>query len=506
MTAELTVTGGLLLTMADGQDPFTGWMTVGRDGRITGIGPGEPPAVEGTVLDATGKIIAPGFVSAHSHLHTSGLRGLAAGETLYPWVRANNEILLGADTEDMYWFALHGCLDFINNGITSAYNFAQNRVLWLYDRTTHRDVVGAVRPEEFLTRQFDAAADSGLRVMTSIRLDDQRFGPGEARAGFDRMAAEARARIPADTFLGVSVYGSVQWSNSPDTAALETETMRRHGVLNQAHFVETAENIEAQQAKFDWYAEAGALGPDMLFGHFVHPTDEMVDAVAASGSAVVWQPVSNGRLGSGFADIVRYRERGIRVGMGLDDQSCTDVSDPFQNMRVGMYALRAAHSRADVLMPREVLRMHTLGSAEVLGADDRVGSLEAGKYADFLVVDPADPDTGPLWDAYAGYVLACGPRNLKEVWIGGRRVSAEGRSAHPRAADAGPELHARMARAAHDRGLPPPVLTTTTPTTTTTPAVPMAGAVPSVPSAATISASSMAASAGAAFSNHTEER
>jgi cytosine/adenosine deaminase-related metal-dependent hydrolase len=395
MTTELTVTGGLMLTMADGQDPFTGWMTVGEDGRITGVGPGEPPAREGTVLDAAGKIVAPGFVSAHSHLHTSGLRGLAAGETLYPWVRANNEILLGADAEDMYWFALHGCLDFLGNGITSAYNFAQNRVLWLYDRATGRDVPGAVHPEAFLTRQFDAAADAGLRVMTAIRLDDQHFGPDEARAGFARMAAAARDRIPADTFLGVSVYGSVQWSPSPDTAVLETETMRRHGVLNQAHFVETAENIEAQRAKFAWYAEAGALGPDMLFGHFVHPTDEMVDAVAASGSAVVWQPTSNGRLGSGFADIARYRARGIRVGMGLDDQSCTDVSDPFQNMRIGMYALRAAHSRASVLMPRDVLRMHTLGSAEVLGADDRIGSLEPGKHADFLVVDPADGASAP---------------------------------------------------------------------------------------------------------------
>ncbi|MGP2438390.1 amidohydrolase family protein [Streptomyces sp. JW3] len=460
MTAALTVTGGLLLTMADGQQPFTGWLTAGPDGRITGLGPGEPPARDGTVLDARGKIIAPGFVSAHSHLHTSGLRGLAAGETLYPWVRANNEILLGAAAEDMYWFALHGCLDFVGNGITSAYNFAQNRVLWLYDQHTHRDVPGAVHPEEFLTRQFDAVADSGLRVLTAIRLDDEHFGPDRARAGFDRMAREARDRTPADTFLGVSVYGSVQWSSSARTAVLEAETMRRHGIVNQAHFVETTENIEAQRAKFAWYAEAGALGPDMLFGHFVHPTDAMLDAVADSGSAVVWQPASNGRLGSGFADIVRYRERGVRVGLGLDDQSCTDVSDPFQNMRIGLYALRAAHCRASVMMPREVLRMHTLGAAEVLGAADRIGSLEPGKYADFLVVDPADPDTGPVWDAYAGYVLACGPRNLKEVWIGGRRAAVDGRPTHPRAAETGPELHTRMTRAAHDRGLPAPLLTT----------------------------------------------
>src|SRR4051794_38090953 len=130
---KTTVVNGLFLTMAGEQAPFRGWMTTGGDGRITGIGPGEPERREGTVVDAAGRIVAPGFVSAHSHIHTTGLRGIAAGESLYPWVRANNQVLLGAGAEDMYWLTLHDCLDFLGNGITSAYNFLQNRVVWLYD-------------------------------------------------------------------------------------------------------------------------------------------------------------------------------------------------------------------------------------------------------------------------------------------------------------------------------------------------------------------------------------
>jgi cytosine/adenosine deaminase-related metal-dependent hydrolase len=329
----------------------------------------------------------------------------------------------------------------------------------MYDQATGRDLPGRIHSHDFLTRQFDAAADSGLRVYTAIRLDDEVFGPQAALENFDLMSAGVRDRMPSDAQLGVSVYGAVQWSVSPDTAVLEARAMERYGVVNQAHFVETTENLAAQQAKFAWYTDAGALGPGMLFGHFVHPTDEMIDAVAASGSAVVWQPTSNGRLGSGIADIVRYRDRGIRIGMGLDDQSCTDISDPFQNMRIGMYALRARYSRAAVLMPREVLRMHTLGSAEVLGVSDRIGSLEPGKFADFLVVDPAQPDTGPMWDEYACYVMACGLRNLKQVYIGGRLVSADGRSPHPQADRARQELRSRLARAARLRDLPPPVAT-----------------------------------------------
>jgi cytosine/adenosine deaminase-related metal-dependent hydrolase len=93
--------------------------------------------------------------------------------------------------------------------------------------------------------------------------------------------------------------------------------------------------------------------------------------------------------------------------------------------------------------------MHTLGSAEALGVADRVGSLEVGKYADFVVVDHRDPTTGPVWDVLATYVLACGLRNLKQVHVGGRLVR------NTLAARADDELRERMARAAHHAGLSP---------------------------------------------------
>jgi 5-methylthioadenosine/S-adenosylhomocysteine deaminase len=467
MTA-LTVVNALLLTMTDGQDPFHGWLTVGAGGTITGIGPGQPPAGDagrtghaaGEVLDARGRIVAPGFVSAHSHLHTSGMRGIAADEQLYPWARACVRLTMGADPDDMYWFVLHGCLDFLANGITSAFNFPQNEVLTLYDPATGSSSL--VRTDEaFLTRQFDAIADSGLRVMGAIRLDDEPGGQGPADAQvherFDRLAAAQADRIPAARHLGPAVYGAVQWSAGPRTARLEAEVMARHGIVNQAHFLETSEDLGGQRRKFAWYADAGVLGETMIFAHFVHPTDEIVAAVAASGTRVSWQPTSNGRLGSGVADIVGYRRADIPVGVGLDDQSCTDISDPFANMRLGLYSQRARYTDPSVLTAREMLRLHTLGSAEVLGVADRVGSLAPGRCADFLVVDPTRPDTGPMWDPYATYVLACGLRNVDEVRVGGRLVSRRGETTNPLGATVAGELHSRVIAAARRAGLTPPV-------------------------------------------------
>ena len=117
--------------------------------------------------------------------------------------------------------------------------------------------------------------------------------------------------------------------------------MREHGITNQAHFVETAQGIETQREKFDWYRSAGALGPDFLFGHFVHPTDVMVSEAAATGCGVVWQATSNGRLGSGFADVVRLREAGIPGGARARRPVVHRHLRP-----VGEHADRAVHPRA----------------------------------------------------------------------------------------------------------------------------------------------------------------
>ena len=461
----LTVVNAVFITTADGTEWFRGWMTVGDDGRITGLGPGEPPghpdaagtprdtnARGGTaeVLDAHGAFVAPGFISAHSHIFTSGMRGMTPGENLYGWV---GEQSTAAGEDDIYWFTLHGCLDFIGNGITSAYNFTDSRVVGRYDAATDRREIFSIRSERYLQRQVDAARDSGLRVVNSIRLDSEFQPPEQAFEVFADAVAYVEANVPADLNLGASVFGAVQWSESEQAARDEVRVMDAHGIGNQAHFLETSEALDQQREKFRWYEDAGALRDGFLFGHFVHPDGYMAETAAASGSGMVWQPTSNGRLGSGFADIARYRDLGMPVGVGLDDQSCTDISDPFQNMRMGMYTQRALHQDPSILMPRDMIRLHTLGSAEALGVADRVGSLEVGKFADFVVVNPSSPDTGPVWNVYASYAFACGLRNLERVYSGGVLVSQNGVSVHPRAIDASAHLHDRVRAAAARTGL-----------------------------------------------------
>jgi 5-methylthioadenosine/S-adenosylhomocysteine deaminase len=113
--------------------------------------------------------------------------------------------------------------------------------------------------------------------------------------------------------------------------------------------------------------------------------------------------------------------------MGIDGQASADISDPFENMRMGLYGIRMKYQDASIMQPIDVLKLHTIGTAEVLGVEDEVGTLTPGKYADFLVIDPAEMDTGPVSDVYATLVFACKISNLERVYVGGSLVTERGR-------------------------------------------------------------------------------
>jgi cytosine/adenosine deaminase-related metal-dependent hydrolase len=453
----LLVHGATLLTIdPERPDPFVGWFSVGDDGRLLAVEAGEPPAGElaaaAQTVDADGMIVAPGFVSAHSHLFTSGSRGLGIDQALYGWIQAMTSYTEKADAEDIYWTSRHGSQDFLRNGITTAYDFTDIGLPFSAQSTSSSSYAPGVPPVDYQHAQLRAKVDAGLRHIHSVMLAQGAFDFDEALGHVDATMELANAFADNPLHLGVAVSGTVQWAESHRTAELEVAAMRRHGIINQPHFLETPFGIEAQQDRFAWYRDAGALGPDLIFGHFIQTTPEIIAEAAAAGCAMSWQPLSNGRLASGVASIPEIRAAGMRVGVGLDDQSCTDNADPFANTRFGMYLLRAERHDPTAMLVQDMLILHTRGSAEALGIDAHVGSLRVGRFADFLVVDPRDPDTGPVWDPFGAYVLACSLRNLKQVWVGGKLTADGAALTDPESAEVVAQTHERMHRMARAAG------------------------------------------------------
>jgi 5-methylthioadenosine/S-adenosylhomocysteine deaminase len=406
---KLIIRNGTLLPMRNRTaSSYVGYMAVDEEGHISSIGPGEPPpelsAVE--IVDASGKIVIPGFVSAHSHLYQSAYRGIGADHNTGEWRKEVHLYVVPASDEDVYWFTLHGALSHLINGVTSLFNFSYN-----------------ARIGDYNIGQFDAQIESGVRFVHGFAQN--RSIPVERQyESFVSYHDYAKDYVKHPQFLRLGITGSGQ---ALEDALFDKRVMDDFGALNQAHFLSEAYYItrsgkrlgrEEVQSNFKNFIEAGTIGRDQYFGHFIHTNDEIIQKTAAAGSAMSWQPLSNGRLGSGIADIPKYLKAGLKVGMGVDGEASGDIASPFENMRMGLYLIRASYGTASVMSAADVLWLATQGSADIMGVGDRVGSLEAGKHGDFLIITPPSP----VFDPAATVVFAANNANVDAVYVGGDKL------------------------------------------------------------------------------------
>jgi 5-methylthioadenosine/S-adenosylhomocysteine deaminase len=414
--AKLVVTNAYIFSMAaDQRAPFHGYLVVGGDGRLLGVAAGEPPASlkAGTVWNAEGRWVMPGFISAHSHLWQSAYRGLASDQTLLGWIAAlYGNAVTQASAEDLYWFTLEGGLDHLRHGITATYSFNYGG--------HNRD-----QSEAFNENTFRGEADSGVRFVHG-------WEPGRSSSAYTTEIADRElgsflawtAKQPKTKLLSVMINGGTSFDETPQQAVLEAALMKHYGVSNQSHYLEQPETQVADREQFKWFTDAGLVTDKMIFGHFIHTDAGILAATGQAHAAMSWNPLSNGRLASGVADIPQYLKAGVRVGMGVDGEASADLADPFENLRTGLYAIRDKYENAGVMSPYDVLRLHTMGSADVLGVSEKLGSLEAGKMADFLVIDPGR--FGHVFDPYATLVFVTSQADLERVYVGGELMVERG--------------------------------------------------------------------------------
>jgi 5-methylthioadenosine/S-adenosylhomocysteine deaminase len=416
--AKLVVRNAFILTMAkDQREPVKGYMVVGEDGRLMTVAAGDPPAgfQAKESLDAGGHLIIPGFISAHSHLWQSAFRGLGSDQTLLGWIDALYKPAVKSSPEDMYWFTLDGALDHLQHGITGVYNFNFEA------RTRGQNPQTA---DEYDQSGFRAEMDSGIRFVHSMSVGKATelgvtpaYGAEQARVPLKAFLDWTSKQPKSSNFLAVMISGATAFNNTYQQTLMEKQLGDEFHLANETHYLEPPNTQYEQQSKFRWFMDSGLLSKQLIFGHFIHTNPFILAESGKAGVAMSWNPLSNGRLASGTADIPACLKAGIRVGMGVDGEASADVADPFENMRSGLYAIRDKYEDATIMSPYDVLRMHTMGSADVLGVADRLGSLEPGKFADFLMVDPTRFRT--VFDPYASLVFVAGERDLERVYVGG---------------------------------------------------------------------------------------
>ena len=437
---RVLIRNATILTMNDAFDVVEGAVSVDA-GRIASVG-AEPAAPHDTVIDAGGAYLLPGFVQTHIHLCQTLFRGYADDLRLLEWLRARIWPMEAAHTPTSLRAAARlACHELLRSGTTTI----------LTMETVHdTDVV------------FEAVAETGIRAIVAKCMMDAET-PGaparlreDTRRSIDESLAlqrrwsggrEARVRGAFAPRFAVSCTRELL----EEVAALSAEGQ----VIVHTHASEQRDEVEfvrsiVGHSNIEYLGLVGLLTPRVNIAHCVWAEPHERRMLAETGSKVTHCPGSNLKLGSGIAPIPEMLAQGICVSLGADGAACNNHLDQFGEMRLAA-TLQGILGGPGALPARQALWMATRNGARALGIEDLVGSVEAGKRADLVLVDRDAPHVSPDPDPYSSLVYACGPADVRLTMVDGDILVRDGSAVRldgPRiAADARREARALARRA-----------------------------------------------------------
>jgi 5-methylthioadenosine/S-adenosylhomocysteine deaminase len=382
------------------------------DGRIAAVGPaGTVPRPDDTrVIAASDRILMPGLVNMHCHAGDSLFRGLVEDLPLEPWLQT-------------VWKAERAILDAGTCRLGARLGLAE---LALQGVTTVMDMFWY--PDETVA----AAREIGLRLATGGIFFDPPGMDGEA-SQVRRAAAEGFfRRHAADPFVLAGVMPHGTYTVGPANLLSAMDIARAHGGFFCTHAAETRAEVETIESRYGARVighldRLGLLGPRTVLAHCVHLDGDEIGRLAATGTHVVHNPMSNLKLASGFAPVPQLLAAGVNVTLGTDGAISGNDIDLWLAMRLAATLHKAVTGDAAAVPTAEVLRMATMNGARALAAETRIGSIETGKAADMILVATDRVHAQPLFDPVTHLVYSAGKADVTDVFVEGRPVVEAGR-------------------------------------------------------------------------------
>jgi 5-methylthioadenosine/S-adenosylhomocysteine deaminase len=418
MPPSLLVRSGTVLTMNDRLDIVEGDVSI-RDGWIEKVGAIDPAARHDKVIDAAGGYVLPGLIQTHVHLCQTLFRGAADDRPLLDWLRTRIWPLEAAHTADtLRASARLAAAELLLSGTTSVLTMETvhdtEAVFEAVAPTGLRATIGKCMMDAApgaparLQETTHAAIDESLALIK--RWPGRETGSARVRAAFAPRFAVSCSRELLEAIGALSrehhVVVHTHASESRDELAIVRE--RSNGLDNIAYF------------------EAVALaGPRLCAAHCVWVDDREQALLAAHDIKVLHCPGSNLKLGSGLAPVADLRRRGVTVSIGADGAACNNRLDMFEEMRLAAL-VAALRGSPGALTARDALWMATRSGARTLGLEDELGSIEAGRRADLIVVARGRPHLAPDADAYSTLVYAARGSDVSTVVVDGRVVVDRG--------------------------------------------------------------------------------
>ena len=382
-------------------------------GRIVGLAPvaqarAQWQAAECVVLDQHALI--PGLVNAHTHNPMTLMRGLADDLPLMRWL------------EDHIWPAEARVMgpDFVREGIEIAV------AEMLRGGTTCCN-------ENYFFPDVAAATYRRLGFRALVGLPVIEFPSAWART---RDEYFDKALALHDDLRGEALVGTAFAPHAPYTVSNESFA-RIHLLADQLdvpvhlHLHETRFEVEDAFARLGArplarIAGLGLLNRSLIAVHMTELNDAEIEHCARAGVSVVHCPESNLKLASGFCPVAKLQAAGVNVALGTDGCASNNDLDMFGEMRTAALLAKGVAGDARAVDAATALRMATLNGARALGWEERIGSIEPGKWADLCAVRLDAIETQPVYHVTSQLVYAASRRQVCDVWVAGVRRLAQG--------------------------------------------------------------------------------
>jgi 5-methylthioadenosine/S-adenosylhomocysteine deaminase len=383
-----------------------------EDGRIAAIGKSDelrkPAAADTECIDLSGKFILPGLINTHVHTSQQLARGLADDVDLLTWLRDRIwPFESNLSEEDSYISTLLCGIEQIRSGVTCIAEPGGQQVDGMARAIAELGIRGILARS---TMDIGEGLPAVWQESTSHALDTQ-------VALWERWHGKANGRLRV--WFGLRTI----FNNSDELIRRTKELADAHGVGIHMHVAEAKEEVDFSRetrgaTTVTHLNRLGLLDSNLLAVHTVWLTDDEILMFAENNVKVSHNPASAMRV-LGFAQIPEMLAAGICVSIGTDGAPTNNRMTLVDEMWLTSLIHKGRCLDPTVVKAQEVLGMVTRDGARAVLWDDEIGSLEVGKKADLIVINPDTVTMLPLHDPIANMVTAMRTENIESVMVDG---------------------------------------------------------------------------------------
>lgn len=361
--------------------------------------------------DLGGRVVIPGLINTHAHGGLSTHRCACDDGDLFQWAAGLAPHTSHLTVEDNRRGCYLAIMDMVRNGITTA-----------CDCTRYGAGVFA-----------DVATEIGMRSLSGALANSPELRK-VGRPNWPLALDETTAALEKHKGNGLARFYLGGHSPYSCTGGLLQEVKREADRLDLPFVIHLAENRRENEQTLEqygatptaWLDQLGVLDERSVLAHCVWLDEADMDILARAGSGVAHNPASNAKLASGVAPVPAMRKRGISVGLGTDSTLSNNCLDLFQEMKLSVLLQRVTSLDGFIMNAEDAFTMATIEGARVLNWDREIGSLEAGKEADLVILNLTHPLGLTPERVVSDVVYHAGPQHVQGVMIAGEMVFRDG--------------------------------------------------------------------------------